>query len=811
MDTNNISTPSSEPPLRGPLIATLSAGCLVFITFATLLFSIYKAQLSEHLQNHQRLQQQQFEQLILDFRQQGLRELESFKQLIAESSDLASDPAAINSWWQQRNQGLFLAIELTDAQGLSRWRLSDEAQLEQPPGLSRLTDNHNASVIAYCNGSLCEELSRVPLYRGKQYLGEIRARRDLAPLLEDLADIAHLQQTILITQLDQQDTSPLHFYTPVHQSTQLSQKQLASIADLLLLQSQPLPSVTRDGVVWSLFKFPDLYAIPLYLMTSQQPLPISDSLTTNFVSYGIACVIICLLLMVIVWMVSSRLNRRIHRYVEMPPLLAQGKYHQFREQLAQLPSPRWMTNFREIDASLQALSFQLEAVDNAVDVRNQEMERLSLFDSLTGLPNRHLLQYEIQKDLRELKQHQRENIVAVVLLDLDNFKRINDSIGHQLGDQILEQMGQRLKGAIRSLGIVSRLGGDEFAILLRSVKRVDQLQSLCQKILDLVNKPLVVENTTLVISCSIGVSVASVSDTYNDLLKHAEIAMYKAKDSGGGSYRLFNAEMASEIDFNLSLEGDIRRGFDEQEFTLYLQPKVSMDGTIRGFESLVRWDHPDRGVLPPGEFIPAMENMGFISRLDNWILEASCRQLKVLEPHHPDISIAVNISSTHFTDHAFLTFLQKCLKKYPISPNKLELEITETLLMENMSAGREVIDKIKQLGVRIAIDDFGTGYSSLSYLKKLPVDTLKIDREFIKDIPNSESDMQISSVIIFLAKQLHFTVVAEGVETSEQLVFLKASQCDLAQGYYFSKPIPAHKAILMLESERIDLSHRKIS
>jgi len=493
----------------------------------------------------------------------------------------------------------------------------------------------------------------------------------------------------------------------------------------------------------------------------------------------------------------------------LPPLLSEGKYQHLREKLIPLKTISGISDFTPLEDSLNTLSYQLESLDKAVDVRNQEMERLSLFDSLTGLPNRHLLQYEIQNDLRSLRHHNKEGIVAVIILDLDKFKRINDSLGHQLGDQILEKMGKRLKGNIRSLGVVARLGGDEFAVLLRSIKRVDQLQSTCQKILELVNKPLVVENTTLVISCSIGVSVASIGDTYNDLLKHAEIAMYKAKDAGGNYYRLFNAEMASELDLNLSLEGEIRRGFSEEEYTLYLQPKVNMNGVIKGFESLIRWDHPDRGVLPPGEFIPAMETMGFISQLDNWVLEASCRQLKVLEPHYPEISIAVNISSTHFTDHNFLVFLQSCLAKYPINPNKLELEITETLLMENMSAGREVIDKIKQMGVRIAIDDFGTGYSSLSYLKKLPVDTLKIDREFIKDIPDSESDMQISSVIIFLAKQLNFCVVAEGVETSEQLVFLKASHCDLAQGFYFSKPIPAHKAILMLESERIDLSQQR--
>lgn len=499
------------------------------------------------------------------------------------------------------------------------------------------------------------------------------------------------------------------------------------------------------------------------------------------------------------WKYLSRINQQL----QVLPMLGQKQFHEVRTLIRQNRSSSFYRDeFNSLDDSVTTLTYELEAVEKAASHRTREMERLSLFDSLTGLANRNLFLYELQRDVQRFQQH--GGMLAIVILDLDKFKRINDTLSHQLGDMLLNKIGSRLRTATRTLGLVSRLGGDEFALILRSARKIAQIEVLCQKILDLVHKPIILNNNTIITSCSLGISLAGADQSATDLVKNAEIAMYKAKEAGGNTFRVFNSVMATEAHHNLSLETEIRRAFENREFTLYLQPKVNMDSDIVGFESLVRWDHPDRGILPPAEFIPAMESMGFISQLDNFILDSSCRQLKVLSQHFPGINIAVNISSTHFTEKSFLVYLKDCLKKYPIEPHCLELEITETLLMENMNLGMEILKQIKELGVSIAIDDFGTGYSSLSYLKNLPVDTIKIDREFIKDIPDSESDMQISSVIIFLAKQLNFKVVAEGVETSEQMVFLKANHCDLAQGFYFSKPIPAHKAMLLLESQRRD-------
>jgi len=591
----------------------------------------------------------------------------------------------------------------------------------------------------------------------------------------------------------------LYFPTAPKTDVLTSLNDIAKQQDYRQLVTQPVLSA---NTAWGLLPYPGKTANSLMLLINHPVdshlLPATMSRTLQV--YALAGCVLALLLAIALRGPLHRLQQQTH----LMPLLGQKQFQQIREDIFK-NQRSWPDELDLLDQAMCTLTYQLESLEQAVDVRTQEMERLSLFDTLTGLANRHLFQYELQNQLQEYKAQKSDQLTAVVLLDLDKFKRINDSLGHQQGDLLLEKMGKRLKQTIRSMGLVARLGGDEFALLLRNIKHPQQLDIIGEKIQALVSKPIELNDSSVVVHCSVGISLASLNDSANDLIKHAEIAMYRAKSNGGNSFQRFNPNMATEAQDALSLERDIRRGLDEKEFTLFLQPKVDMEGHIKSFEALVRWDHEERGLLPPGEFIPAMESMGFISELDNWMLEITCRQLKVLESLYPDLSISVNISSTHFTDHGFLTFLQQCLKKYPIDPSRLELEITETLLMENMSTGLEVIDKIKLLGVRIALDDFGTGYSSLSYLKTLPIDTVKIDREFIKDIPDSESDMQISSVIIFLAKQLHFEVVAEGVETAEQLAFLKASHCDLAQGFFFSKPIAAHKALLMLENERLNL------
>ncbi|AFV00868.1 putative bifunctional diguanylate cyclase/phosphodiesterase [Simiduia agarivorans] len=497
------------------------------------------------------------------------------------------------------------------------------------------------------------------------------------------------------------------------------------------------------------------------------------------------------------WLVSRHHLRRLYRQINTLRLLADQQFDQARARLGSRNRKR----IDELDLLGEVaadLTYQLEATARSADSRSREMERLALYDPLTNLPNRNLFVYEVQQ---LLDSGQDINRAAILVIDVDKFQRINDSLGHQSGDLLLSKVADRIRAAIGNKDFCARLSGNIFGVLIPNLANTD-LKIRINKISEMVRQPLIIKQQKLIITVSMGMAPLEHGTSAMELLRNAEIAMYRAKQQGGNSFLQFTPEFKSISRSKVSLEAEIHRALEQKEFRLYLQSKVDMSSTIRGFEALCRWDHPDKGVLAPQDFVPVMTDLGLQSQLDKWMLEAACRQLKTWQNLYPDVMISVNVASDHFSHPSFLTYLQQTINRYGIKPGQLELEITETLLMENITLALQTIEKVKALGVSIAIDDFGTGYSSLSYLKNLPVDTLKIDREFIKDIPYDESDMHISAVIIFLARQLGFKVVAEGVETSEQLVFLKANHCDLAQGYLFSKPIPAHKAMIVLESQR---------
>lgn len=497
------------------------------------------------------------------------------------------------------------------------------------------------------------------------------------------------------------------------------------------------------------------------------------------------------------WLISRHQLRRLYREIGTLRLISDKQFEAARFRLPNHPK----SSLDELDLLTEVtaeLTYQLEASARTTDTHNREMERLALYDPLTNLPNRNLFIYEIEQLLESGADIDKS---AILVIDVDKFQRINDSLGHQSGDQLLAKVSERIQGAVGGKDFCARLSGNIFGVLIISLNAAD-LKIRINKVSEMIRQPLIIKQQKLIITASIGVTQIEHGTSAVEQLRNAEIAMYRVKQQGGNSYLQFTPEFKSISRSKVSLEAEIHRALEHKEFRLYLQSKVDMNSTIQGFEALCRWDHPDRGVLTPAEFVPIMADLGLQTPLDKWMLEAACRQLKTWQTLYPDIQVSVNIASDHFSSTAFLPFLQQTINRYGIKPGQLELEITETLLMDNITLALRTIEKVKALGVSVAIDDFGTGYSSLSYLKNLPVDTLKIDREFIKDIPFDESDMHISAVIIFLARQLGFKVVAEGVETIEQLEFLKANHCDLAQGYYFSKPIPAHKAMIMLESQR---------
>ncbi len=430
-----------------------------------------------------------------------------------------------------------------------------------------------------------------------------------------------------------------------------------------------------------------------------------------------------------------------------------------------------------------------------------KMEQLALFDELTGLPNRRLL----FRKLTELFRHDVMKSPAVVmLLDLDNFKAINDTQGHPAGDKLLIEVANRLKLSLPDEGFAARLGGDEFAILISPVKNVEQIENLAKQVLDDIARPFIINGNEIKISTSIGLAWLPKDGNMPDtILKHADLAMYQAKEMGRNQYRQFTEQLHDQLQRYIRFSRELPEALANGDFYLCFQPKVDLTAKkIIGVETLIRWKHPELGNIPPFDFISIAEDSGFIVPLGNWVFAEACRQMKKLrEMGYADLTCAINISLRQFSDPSLLGVIEKSVRDNGLNPQNLEVEITESLLMEDVDKAIMTLKKIQKLGISVAIDDFGTGYSSFSYLKNLPINVLKVDRCFIKDIPESQEDMKITSAIISMAHSLNLKVVAEGIETESQSEILLEQKCDIGQGYLFGKPMRLAELKQQLDQE----------
>jgi diguanylate cyclase (GGDEF)-like protein/PAS domain S-box-containing protein len=420
-------------------------------------------------------------------------------------------------------------------------------------------------------------------------------------------------------------------------------------------------------------------------------------------------------------------------------------------------------------------------------------------DFLTGLPNRMLLNDRIDQAIILAKRSKKQ--VAVLFVDLDGFKHINDSLGHPIGDEVLKSIALRLVSCVRSTDTVSRQGGDEFVVLLSEVSRPTDAAAMAGKILDSLAKAHCIDEHDLHVTASIGVS------TYPDdgvnaetLIKNADTAMYQTKENGRQGFRFFTPAMNARAVERQSIEEGLRRAVRRQELVLHYQPKICLRTmTIIGAEALIRWMHPTRGVLMPGQFIPIAEDCGLILSIGKWVLREACLQARSwVDAGFQGISVAVNVSAMELREGSFLEGLLAILRETHLDPTLLDLELTESVLMKRVESTVVILRILKQRGVRVSIDDFGTGYSSLSYLRKFPIDTLKVDRSFVSQIGSGGGDAAIVTAVISMARSLNMRVVGEGVETQAELDFLQAQQCDEAQGYYFSTPVPAQEFLGML-------------
>lgn len=462
---------------------------------------------------------------------------------------------------------------------------------------------------------------------------------------------------------------------------------------------------------------------------------------------------------------------------------------------------------REIQAANEQLSrINLELAD-LVAQKDSHIERIAHYDPVSSLPNRLLFCDRLKQAMAHAQRY--DKLVAVIAMDLDRFKTINDTFGHPIGDRLLHAVAERLANHVREGDTVSRMGGDEFTFVLTDLDDTHHAGDVAQKILrSLADVPFMLEDKEIFISTSMGISVYPWDghDT-TTLIKNADAALYHAKSEGRNNFQYYAREMNASAMQRLTLESALRRALEREEFLLYYQPQVDLaSGRIIGLEALLRWQRPEHGLVAPGEFIPLLEETGLIVPVGEWVLHAACRQGRMWQQADlPPIRIAVNLSALQFRQPDLVGMVARILAETGLDPSshELELELTESLLMKNVEKTAATLHRLHEMGVKLSIDDFGTGYSSLSYLKRFPLNSLKIDQSFVRDLSSNPDDAAIVSAIISLGHGLKLNVIAEGVETAEQLAYLREMKCDEMQGFLFSRPIPASEITLLLQEGKL--------
>ena len=442
------------------------------------------------------------------------------------------------------------------------------------------------------------------------------------------------------------------------------------------------------------------------------------------------------------------------------------------------------------------------------------LHALANYDGVTGLPNRALFRDRLGQAM--VRANRSGAPMALMFLDLDRFKLVNDSLGHEVGDQLLAHVAQQLTLCLRRVDsvlrggaddpmTVSRLGGDEFTVIAESIGGAEDAALIAQRILDALAVPFVVGEEEIVASASIGISMFPTDDVDLDtLIRHSDMAMYRSKSLGRNTFTFFSNDLNVAVSARLSLEGGLRRAIERSEFALHYQPKADLrSGVVTGVEALIRWRCPSRGMVPPDQFIAVLEDTGLILPVGAWVIRAACAELASWDAMGlPPLRMAVNMSARQFRHKHLAALVEDTLREYDIAPDRLEIELTETLVMEDNEAYRNMLEHFGRIGVRLAIDDFGTGHSSLSYLKRFNIDTLKIDRSFVAGLPDSANDAAIASAVVALGRSMQMSVVAEGVETELQAEFLRGLGCDEMQGYLLSRPLPAAEIVPWLLEHR---------
>lgn len=466
--------------------------------------------------------------------------------------------------------------------------------------------------------------------------------------------------------------------------------------------------------------------------------------------------------------------------------------------------PEWMT-LSTVEDENGATRNYVAVFSDITNVKRSQMQldHMAHHDPLTDLPNRNLLADRLEQAIRRAER--RGSLVAVLFIDLDRFKNVNDTLGHALGDELLQQVAQRLQLLLRQQDTIARLGGDEFVILIEELERPAVAEMIAAKVIDVLSSPFTIQSHELYLGASIGISLfPNDAADFSTLIKYADSAMYSAKEQGRNTYRFYTQELTDSAMERLAMESALRHALERGQFTLHYQPQINIsDGRLIGAEALLRWNHPKLGMVPPDKFIPLAEECGLILSIGDWVLEQACRQTAQWQKEYPDFeTIAINLSAVQIQQGDIVNRVAAVLDDSGLPAAALELEITESVLIQFPELAEVTLTGLREQGVVLAIDDFGTGYSSLTYLKRFPIQILKIDRSFIQDIPHDSNDTAITRAVIALGRSLQLKVIAEGIESAEQAAFLQAEGCEVGQGYYFSRPLPAQELLRLLKTAK---------
>lgn len=509
--------------------------------------------------------------------------------------------------------------------------------------------------------------------------------------------------------------------------------------------------------------------------------------------------IISILIVIVLILIAKNISNSIDKVLTLAKKLSEGDYS------ARVDTKNKIAEFEELTIILNDMSNTIESRNKELEQKNELFKNLAHYDALTSIPNRVLFQDRLEHALKIARR--KKVLVALLFIDLDQFKHINDSFGHDYGDEVLVETAMRLKSIVRDGDTIARLGGDEFTVILENINSSSIIDNIAQKIIDIVQEPIVVKGSSFVVSCSIGVSIfPKDADEKSSLVKYADTAMYKAKALGRNRYQFYSTELTQISMERINLEKDIHTALKNEEFIVYYQPQFDIKhNTITGFEALIRWDKSGEGVIPPIKFLPFAEETGLIVLVDKFVMKSAMKQIVYLyNKGYKAGRIALNLSVKVLEEDHFIQNIKEMLLETYCKPEWIELEVTEGHIMNNKENSVKKLQLLHDYGIKIAIDDFGTGYSSLSYLKHLPIDKLKIDKTFVNELPYDKDDVQITKAILSLANSLGLSTIAEGVETIEQKDFLMQNGCINIQGYLYSKPLSAEDMEAML-SHKINI------